>query len=353
MKSNNTDTQVTSAPPQRVAGQLLAQQREQLGLDIEECAEALKISVYKVKALESGDDKPFTSEIFIRGYLKNYAKLVNLSEEEILHSYDIQKEDDQVKVEAEVQSGQLKKSKWWLPYVAGIIIVAGWFIISSIPSSDDSSAESVSSSLVERMQSLQEQLLGSDSGGVDSLSDNVISEESSAEPEQTLQEYVAQKQQAALDTQSDSLLGDPSANESDGNVPNDEVIDSEIINSVNDPLDNPLSDNLNADVESLFSASQASLNEESDFSELDSSTSTLDQLYFTFLEVCWVEVVDASNQVIFSDLQRANTELTLEGVAPFSIILGNINGTVLRLNNEPVALLNSEDGRTLRLSVGS
>jgi hypothetical protein len=32
--------------------------------------------------------------------------------------------------------------------------------------------------------------------------------------------------------------------------------------------------------------------------------------------------------------------------------LGNINGATLRLNDKPVDLVNSADGRTLRLTVG-
>ena len=57
------------------AGKALSERREKLGLTIEECSEALKISISKMKALEADNDAPFPSDIFLRGYLKNYANL--------------------------------------------------------------------------------------------------------------------------------------------------------------------------------------------------------------------------------------------------------------------------------------
>ncbi len=57
--TDNMTANNTIDPCQLVAGQLLAQQREKLGLTVEECANTLKLSVTKIKALESGDSQPF------------------------------------------------------------------------------------------------------------------------------------------------------------------------------------------------------------------------------------------------------------------------------------------------------
>ena len=51
-------------------GEMLAQQRQKLGLSTEECAQSLKISEGKLAELETDDYSNYTSEIFVRGHLK-------------------------------------------------------------------------------------------------------------------------------------------------------------------------------------------------------------------------------------------------------------------------------------------
>jgi pyruvate-formate lyase-activating enzyme/transcriptional regulator with XRE-family HTH domain len=114
--TDNMTANNTIDPCQLVAGQLLAQQREKLGLTVEECANTLKLSVTKIKALESGDSQPFLSETFIRGYLKSYAKLLNLSEEEVIEGYQSQQANYACATALEQSADETATSKWWLPY---------------------------------------------------------------------------------------------------------------------------------------------------------------------------------------------------------------------------------------------
>ncbi len=367
--TNNTQTDV--APGQLVAGQMLAQQREKLGLDIAECAEALKISVYKVKALESGDEAPFTSDIFIRGYLRNYAKLVNLSEEEILHVYLSQKQVDQVKEERIARTNRPAKSKWWMPYVIGIIIILGWFIVSnSLVYQQDGSNQEASVSLLESVKSLQERLMGEEnieSTNIDSseqvdvtegpdgrlepapnvaigTTDNNLDVQSSASD--NVAHPLEQYQQPPQDVLQETI------------VDNQEAIDSIVVDRSVETQVTGSDIQANEDIQVAVNAAnlendvQQSITSNVDDTPVDLVDTTESNLFFTFSEACWVEVVDANNQTVVSDLQKANTELLLKGVAPFSIILGNVNGTTLHFNGEQVPLVSSADGRTLRLTLG-
>ena len=63
-----------------------------------------------------------------------------------------------------------------------------------------------------------------------------------------------------------------------------------------------------------------------------------DRLSLVFREDCWVEVRDAAGRNIHSDLSRSGDVLQLSGQAPFSIRLGYAPGVELRFNDEPVAL---------------
>jgi|GEM_PF-5187061 len=130
------------------AGQALVNQRQKLGLTPGDCAESLKITEGKLKALESGEKFKFTSEFFVRGYLKNYAKLVKITEEEILHLYHIK--DQHSHAASSETEGPLNISKpsiWWLPYLVVMSIVVAWFFVSDYFYTDsDYQVESVAQS---------------------------------------------------------------------------------------------------------------------------------------------------------------------------------------------------------------
>jgi cytoskeleton protein RodZ len=63
-----------------------------------------------------------------------------------------------------------------------------------------------------------------------------------------------------------------------------------------------------------------------------------DRLLFEFSEECWVEIKSASGSSLYSNLGRAGQSLELVGLAPFGILLGYAPGVSMAFNDEPVAL---------------
>jgi cytoskeleton protein RodZ len=63
-----------------------------------------------------------------------------------------------------------------------------------------------------------------------------------------------------------------------------------------------------------------------------------DRLEFVFAEDSWVEVKDRGGRRVFADLGRAGKSLQLIGQAPFAIVLGNAPGVDLSFNGEHVVL---------------
>lgn len=63
-----------------------------------------------------------------------------------------------------------------------------------------------------------------------------------------------------------------------------------------------------------------------------------DRIRLEFTADCWVEVTDASNLNLYGDLGRAGESLELIGASPFRILLGYAPGVVLAYNGEPVPL---------------
>ena len=71
-----------------------------------------------------------------------------------------------------------------------------------------------------------------------------------------------------------------------------------------------------------------------------------------FTEESWIEVKDATGKLLMAKLQPAGAELTLEGQAPFSVMLGNAVGTEVRYRGELVDSAPIGGRRTRRLTVG-
>jgi cytoskeleton protein RodZ len=60
------------------AGEQLAAVRQSRGMSIGEIAQQLKLSPWQVEALESNDLKRLPSPVFVRGFIRNYARLLRL-----------------------------------------------------------------------------------------------------------------------------------------------------------------------------------------------------------------------------------------------------------------------------------
>lgn len=69
-------------------GEVLRSAREEKGLSFEEISEITKIQPRYLQALEEGDTKVFPGEVYIKGSLRSYARVLNLDELEIMDQYN-------------------------------------------------------------------------------------------------------------------------------------------------------------------------------------------------------------------------------------------------------------------------
>jgi cytoskeleton protein RodZ len=67
-------------------GPQLAQAREALGLSREEVARQLKLAVQQVEALEAGHYHRLPGAVFVRGFIRNYARLVGRDPDELVRA---------------------------------------------------------------------------------------------------------------------------------------------------------------------------------------------------------------------------------------------------------------------------
>ena len=71
--------------PRSPGATLLAERRSQ-GLSLGDVARQLKLSVRQVEALERDEYSGFSGSVFVRGFLRNYAKLLHLDPDRVLEA---------------------------------------------------------------------------------------------------------------------------------------------------------------------------------------------------------------------------------------------------------------------------
>lgn len=85
IKSRNTESSEELLP---CPGKRLQMAREAKGMDLVQAAEQLHLSRAMVNALEAEDYDRLPARVFVRGYYKNYARLVEVPEELILQEFE-------------------------------------------------------------------------------------------------------------------------------------------------------------------------------------------------------------------------------------------------------------------------
>ncbi len=81
------------------AGRVLFETRERLGLSIADAARQLRLSTRQVEALEADDYTQLPGKTFLRGFIRNYARLLQLDAEPLLAScQDAQPKDQAIVV---------------------------------------------------------------------------------------------------------------------------------------------------------------------------------------------------------------------------------------------------------------
>ncbi len=118
----------------RSPGEVLRAAREQLGFSQQEVAAKLRLSVQCVADLEQDDYQNMVAAVYLRGYLRAYAQLLQVSEVSILSLYDAQdhalSQTEQVSSKEALpvyrQTGGHRQHKMarWVSLVAAFILVA-------------------------------------------------------------------------------------------------------------------------------------------------------------------------------------------------------------------------------------
>jgi len=123
------------AIPGASLGDSLRVAREHLGLNVEEAARQLRLSIRQLMALEANDIEALPSPTFTRGFIRNYARLLQLDPEPLLAAYRAMLPENTTEASISLHSEgipiQNGNRNSWLPYLVASVLLGiaggGWW----------------------------------------------------------------------------------------------------------------------------------------------------------------------------------------------------------------------------------
>lgn len=312
---NTEATQESNAA--QTTGERLRLAREQLGLSQQIVAERLCLKVSTVRDIEENNSPAELASTFLRGYIRSYARLVRIPEEELLPMMAKQTPIRDSKVEA-MQSYSLgkrrKKRDGWLMSFTWLILFivlgltgAWWWQNhkaqqAEIITMDDQSSSELSATNGEHIVALHSE-------------DTTSQSSETAEPVQP--EATTSSHEATLTAAANSTAGSAQ--------PQSDAVISQSQTSTN---------SLQSAAGSVVA--QASLPTAE--ANVVTTSASADTLHMTFSNDCWLEVADAAGKKLFSGLKRKGETLDLTGHPSYKLKIGAPAAVQIQFQDKPVDL---------------
>ncbi len=123
-----------ASAPSEGAGAKLRRERESQGLSMFDVARALRLSEKQIAALELDDYSKLPGRTFVRGFIRNYARLVQLDPEPLMAHLSFGKEEESHQIQAPSQKISFSEhhaKPWlkWLMVAFVIVAVASWGVL--------------------------------------------------------------------------------------------------------------------------------------------------------------------------------------------------------------------------------
>lgn len=272
----------------QMPGSWLRQKRERSALSVETVAAQLNLLKSQVLALEENRFERLAGPAYVVGYLRNYARLLELDTEAVVAAYykafgKPQPAAMQVPPVARQTSGfQHRQQRSYAGVAVAVLVAASawWFGSTDKTIVDSDMAESIQvdtaigTTVIESLEQLPED-----------------------EPTRDIVPEVQWSDAAPAPAGPQSIATDPAAPSAGASaLPANAVQHTVVLN--------------------------------------DNSA----QIRFRFSADCWIEVRNGDSRVIYSSMKRADDVLELSGKPPFKVTLGYAPGVSVSYNGEPVAI---------------
>lgn len=298
-------------------GERLRQAREQLGLSHQAVAERLCLKVSTIRQIEDETTPPDLAPTFLRGYIRSYAKLVHVPEEELSSMIGKQAPIKVPKV-ASMQGFSLGKSRkkrdGWLMGFTWLVV----FVVIGLTGAWWWQNHQAQQQEIATMADQSTAQLNQDNGQGQSIALNNGDNPNSAPVE------------------SAPTQGTPPADVSAG------AALSQPANSV--PLDTSAAANAPATASGqapvAVSTSQPAAENGLPTGNAQSAAPGTDAetVAMTFKSDCWLQIDDASGKTLFSGMKKGGETLNVKGTAPYKLKIGAPGAVEIQFQGKPVDL---------------
>ena len=292
----------SNGPTTRLVGEQLRTAREHHGMDRQDVADQLHLRPSIIQAIEESDYEAMPADLFLKGYVRTYARLTEQDGDDLIARLDRELEPYREKQEAQKEPSPteiIRQKKLRRRRIGGMAIalltavVLGWVVYQYGPWVVDSAVDAAG----------EVELDVPDSGsGADSESepDSATGEEDSTEAGSS------EAETSSTEPSSDGAGAEPAL--------------SAPVAQVDDPGAAVSNGGTQAESDEQASASPASLT-------------------IAFDGACWVEVVNGNGERVVVTLAQEGETVDYEGPAPFEVLLGNVDAVAsVRFMGETVDL---------------
>ncbi|MGB5330532.1 MAG: RodZ domain-containing protein [Gammaproteobacteria bacterium] len=336
-------------------GERLQAARIQMGLSLADVAKRMHLSASIVEAIEDNHFEEITAPIFVKGYLRAYARIVSLDEDDMIDQYfDFYSGEDppissisNVASELSVADARVK----WTTYIVVLIIgvsLAAWLWNEEQNTEAPISLDTQSSSIEEPAKSDADVV----SSEIEAVSEELIEAGETVESTTTQPASVtaAEVEPAASAATQQPSIEAGEVTESD--VVEVEVVESEALAGEAVEVEVVESEALAGDAVEAETGSlettQGTRNEPTRIAPVGS-----DKVKLVVHADTWADIKDANSYQLVYDLLRADEAVELMGQAPFSVFLGNGHGVEIMFNGEEIDVApRIRDDNTARLKIG-
>ncbi|WP_409523778.1 RodZ domain-containing protein [Nitrincola sp. MINF-07-Sa-05] len=319
---------------QLFAGEQFTQAREALGISVEQVSQELNLSVKILRAIESGAPQTLPNPVFVRGYIRNYAKRLGLDPDLFARQFEaipgVNLTPTAVRSAVSMGGRDQHKNSFmrvltWLLLLA-VLAAAAWWAgeqYGLFEQSSEAPAERPADAVV------------------------VIEEESSS-PAATRQAPVvtAPVQQPEVQT----LPSTPSADISQSSASSGEEVPTGLP-SVPQTSDESVV-TLEAPPRSEVDETPSTESTEVVSEPAAVAESFTASLMISFIDDCWVQIRDADGASLFAGVARAGSDLDLQGPEPLSVVIGRVDAVgEIAYKGESIDLLSMSSRNVARFNL--
>lgn len=313
-------------------GERLRNAREQSGLSRKEAASHLKLSVDKIDSLERGEVDQLAAPVFVAGYLRAYAKLVGLPEDEIIASFKALSMMDAPSMDpssspAANNYGQMEaastrrgikasETDWGQMAIWGSVVIVLALVVFVFFTGDQT----------ENIAKVDEKSIKTETASITVTEVNDVNEQS---------ERVEDKKGSEL------MAVEPEMMEIQ-----EPVVESRVVEPKKIVKENVANEDITT-ASAPREVTTASAPRDIDAENLNHSVAV-----FNFKEDSWIEVTDALGKRLLFRLGKAGSSRTVWGVAPFKVHVGYVQGVDVIFNGKPYDLTRFANRRSARFGLG-